>query len=60
MTDQDIADIIWVAVTVLATTSITNNIVGFHLNRIERRINELSEMIEKHGELLKRVARGNE
>lgn len=60
MTEQDIADIIWVGVTVVATTSITNNIVGFHLNRIERRINALAEMIEKHGELLKRVGKGDQ
>jgi hypothetical protein len=60
MTDQDWADIIWVAVGVVATTSITHNIIGFHLNRIEKRIEELSNLVEKRGEELKRAAGGGE
>ena len=60
MSEQDIADIIWVAVTVVATTSIVNNIVGFHLNRIEKRIQQLSDLVEQRGEELKRVAGGGE
>jgi hypothetical protein len=58
MKEQDWADILWVAVTVIATTSITQNIIGFHLNRIEKRIQELSDLVEKRGEELKRVANG--
>ena len=58
MTESQIADIIWVAVTVIATTSIVNNIVGFHLNRIEMRINKLSEMMTEYTRLLKRIGEG--
>lgn len=60
MTDSQISDIIWVAVTVLAITSITNNIIGFHINRIEKRISELSKMMTEHTRLLKRIGGGTE
>lgn len=60
MTDSQISDIIWVAVTVLATTSITNNIIGFHINRIEKRISELSKMMTEHTRLLKSIGGGTE
>lgn len=60
MTQSDWADILWTAITVIATTSITQNIVGFRLNRTERMIEELSEKMTEHTELLKRVARGEE
>jgi len=58
MTQSDWADILWVAITVIATTSITQNIVGFRLNRTERMIEDLAKKMDEHTELLKRVARG--
>ena len=60
MTQSDWADILWVAITVIATTSITQNIVGFRLNRTERMIEDLAKQMTEHTELLKRVARGEE
>ena len=60
MSVHDQADILWTIVTVVATTSIVQNIVGFRLNRTERMIEDLQKKIEEHTELLKRVARGNE
>lgn len=60
MTQGDWADILWVAITVIATTSIVQNIVGFRLNRTERMIEELAEQMKEHTELLKRVARGED
>jgi len=49
-------EILWVLVTVVATTSIVSNIVGFRLNRTEKMIQEISELVEKRGEELKRAA----
>ena len=60
MSIHDQADILWTIVTVVATTSIVQNIVGFRLNKTERMIEELQQKMEEHTELLKRVARGNE
>jgi len=60
MTQSDWADILWVAITVIATTSITQNIIGFRLNRTERMIEDLAKQMAEHTELLKRVARGEE
>ena len=60
MSVHDQADILWTIVTVVATTSIVQNIVGFRLNKTERMIEELQQKMEEHTELLKRVARGNE